>query len=216
MGCGMRDFNRDWALRLAEAGIAIFPCGADKKALIKWREFSSSDPEAVAQWWHQHPGALPGIDLAKADLLVLDGDRHGGPDGRTALRDLLQQQADFDWHQAPTALTPGDGVHCYFSQNGHELGNARGGLPPGVDVRGYGGYVIAPYAVLPDGRCYRAAPGAIDLIKAFKDGSIPHVPPAIVALIEARKRESRQQPPNSGAAGVREQAYAQAAVEGAM
>jgi hypothetical protein len=55
-----RDINRDWALRLAEAGIAVFPCGADKKPLIKWREFSSSDPEAVAMWWSQHPNALPG------------------------------------------------------------------------------------------------------------------------------------------------------------
>jgi hypothetical protein len=46
-----RDFNRDWAMRMAEAGLAIFPCGDDKKPLIKWREFSSSDTEAVAQWW---------------------------------------------------------------------------------------------------------------------------------------------------------------------
>jgi Bifunctional DNA primase/polymerase, N-terminal len=86
-----RDFNRDWALRLAEAGIAIFPCGPDKKALIKWRKFSSSDVDAVAQWWTQFPNALPGIDLEKSDLIVLDGDRHGGPDGRSALRNLLRQ-----------------------------------------------------------------------------------------------------------------------------
>jgi hypothetical protein len=211
-----RDFNRDWALRLAECGIAVFPCNADKQPLVKWREFSSSDTEAVAQWWHQHPGALPGIDLAKADLFVLDGDRHGGPDGRTALRDLLQQQAGFDWHQAPTALTPADGVHVYFGQNGHELGNARGNLPAGIDARGHGGYTICPYAVLADGRRYQSVSGAPDLIKAYKDGTIPHVPPGIVALIEGRKRENKQQQTNSGAAGVREKAYAQAALEGAM
>jgi hypothetical protein len=211
-----KDFNRDWALRLAEAGIAVFPCNADKQPLVKWRNFSSSDVEAVAEWWHQHPNALPGIDLEKCDLFVLDGDRHGGPDGRAALRDLLQQQAGFDWHQAPTALTPKSGVHVYFAQNGHELGNARGDLPPGVDARGCGGYVIAPYAVLPDGRCYQSAPGSVDLITAFKTGSIPHVPQGIVDLVQARKQQSEQQQPNSGAAGVREQAYAQAALEGAM
>jgi hypothetical protein len=38
----------------------------------------------VAMWWLQYPNALPGIDLEKCDLVVLDGDRHGGPDGRAA------------------------------------------------------------------------------------------------------------------------------------
>ena len=150
-----RDFNRDWALRLAEAGMAVFPCGPDKKPLIKWRTLSSSDPEAVAQMWSAHPGALPAIDLAKCDLFVLDGDRHGGPDGRSALRSLLKQHG-FKQSTAPTALTPGDGVHVYFGQNGHELTNARGDLPPGVDARGWGGYVVAPYAVLADGRRYKS------------------------------------------------------------
>src|SRR5262245_5055487 len=121
----VRDFNRDWALRLAEAGIAVFPCNEKKKPLIdKWREFSSSDPEAVTQGWHQYPGALPAIDLAKIDAIVLDGDRHGGPDGRAALRSLLQR-VGFNRSMAPAALTPADGVHVYFGQNGHELGNAR-------------------------------------------------------------------------------------------
>jgi hypothetical protein len=111
-----RDFNRDWALRLAEAGIAVFPCGPDKKPLIKWRTLSSSDPDAAALWWHQHPGALPAIDLEKCDLFVLDGDRHGGPDGRAELRGLLQRQRGFSWRAAPAAITPGDGAHIYFGQ----------------------------------------------------------------------------------------------------
>jgi Bifunctional DNA primase/polymerase, N-terminal len=212
----MRDFNRDWAIRLAEAGIAVFPCGADKRPLVEWRAFSSSDVDAVAQWWRQHPGALPAIDLEKCDLFVLDGDRHGGPDGRMALRELLLQQPGFDWHTAPTALTPGDGTHVYFGQNGHELGNGRGSLPDGIDARGCGGYVICPYAVLPDGRRYHAVAGTPDLISTYKTGTIPHIPPGIVALIQGQHREREQSQPNTGPAGVREQAYAQAALEGVM
>jgi Bifunctional DNA primase/polymerase, N-terminal len=212
----MRDHNRDWALRLAEAGIAIFPCGADKKPLIKWREFSSSDPEAIAQWWRQFPGALPAIDLEKCDLFVLDGDRHGGPDGRAALGKLLRQQIGFDWHTAPSAFTPGDGAHVYFLQNGHELGNGRGQLPDGVDARGCGGYVIAPYATLSDGRCYRTVAGTPDLISAFKAGTIPHVPQGIVDLIHANDSTPDQEQNFSSVAGAREQAYAQTALEGCM
>ena len=187
-----RDLNRDWALRLAEAGIAVFPCGPDKKPLIKWRTLSSSDPDAVALWWHQHFGALPAIDLEKCDLFVLDGDRHGGPDGRAELRGLLRRQQGFNWRAAPAAITPGDGAHVYFRQNGHELGNARGSLPAGIDARGCGGYVIAPYAVLPDGRRYRTVPGAPDLIAAFKAGTIPHVPQGIVDLIHPPRHENQQ------------------------
>src|SRR5262245_12224378 len=96
-----RDFNKDWALRLAEAGLEIFPCGPDKKPLIQWRTFSSCDPDVVAQWWREFPSALPAIDLEKAELLVLDGDRHGGPDGRAALPLVLGWYAvrkRYEWH----------------------------------------------------------------------------------------------------------------------
>ena len=116
--------NRDVALRLAEAGIAVFPCGPDKKPLIKWRGLSSNDTDAVLQWWTQYPDALPGIDLEKAELIILDGDRHGGPDGRAALRELLKQQPDYDAAATPRCLTPNDGAHVYFNQNGHELTNS--------------------------------------------------------------------------------------------
>src|SRR3954471_5395088 len=105
-----RDFNRDWALRLAESGLSVFPCGADKKPLVAWRSLSSCDPDAVALWWAQHPHSLPGIDLEKAGLIVLDGDRHqAGMDGVAALRALLKKQPDFDSKTTPSALTPGDG-----------------------------------------------------------------------------------------------------------
>jgi hypothetical protein len=212
-----RDMNRDWALRLAEAGLATFPCGPDKKPLVKWRAFSSSDVDAVAQWWSEFPNALPGIDLEKCELLVLDGDRHGGPDGRAALRKLLQEQPDYDATATPRALTPGDGAHVYFNQNGRELGNARGDLPEGIDVRGAGGYVICPYGVLPDGRRYRAIRGAPDLIAAYQAGSIPPIPEAVVALLETRKQKDKPEAPEpSGPAkpGIREKSYALAALEG--
>jgi hypothetical protein len=208
-----RDVNRDWALRLAEAGIAVLPCGPDKKPLIKWRKLSSSDPKAVAAWWSQHPNALPGIDLKKCDLVVLDGDRHGGPDGRAALRELLQAQSDYNAPATPRAFTPGDGAHVYFHRNGHELTNARGSLPPGIDVRGAGGYVVAPYAVLPDGRRYRAVPKTPDLISTYKAGAMPPIPEGIAALL-ARKNSKPTESTDSSKPGIRERSYALAALDG--
>jgi hypothetical protein len=215
------DHNRDWALRLAEAGIAVFPCGPDKKPLVKWREASTTNAQAIAALWTQYPAALPGIDLAKCGLLVLDGDRHGGPDGRTALKRLLRaQRGEYDGHVTPGAITPGDGAHVYFEQNGHAFGNSRGDLPAGIDVRGVGGYVICPYAVLPDGRRYETVRGMADLIGAFTSGAVPPIPSGIARLLEKPQPE---QPRASGASngtgdgasnGSREAAYAAAALDG--
>jgi Bifunctional DNA primase/polymerase, N-terminal len=209
--------NRDCAITLARAGIAVFPCGADKKPLGKWRDISSCDARVVAELWEAHPEALPGIDLAKADLVVLDGDRHGGPDGRKALRDVLLSQDDFDGHAAPTVFTPGGGVHVYFRQNGATtLTNARGNLPKGVDVRGAGGLVICPCAKLPDGRCYRPVPGTADLISAYQAGTIPPVPQGIVELIQAPKLKVEQSEQGARNGGTRERAYAEAALDGCV
>jgi hypothetical protein len=57
---------------------------------------------------------LPGIDLEKCDLVVLDGDRHGGPDGRAVLRELLQAQPDYDAPATPRAFTAGRQRACLF------------------------------------------------------------------------------------------------------
>jgi hypothetical protein len=85
-------------------------------------------------------------------------------------------------------------------------------------VRGTGGYVIAPYAVLPDGRRYRAVPNTPDLISAYQAGTIPPVPEGIVALIEARKKPNgkpqESESDETGKAGIREKAYALTALDG--
>src|SRR4051794_23738518 len=101
-----RDFNRDFALRHAEAGLAVFPCGSDKKPLVAWREASTTSTQDIAKMWARHPGALPAIDLAKAGLVVLDGDRHGGPDGVAALHALLESNS-LDRLRCPVIHTPG-------------------------------------------------------------------------------------------------------------
>jgi hypothetical protein len=211
-----QDLNRDRALALAQADIAVFPCSPDKKPLVKWRNVGSCDVQVVADLWSAHPGALPGIDLGKADLVVLDGDRHGGPDGRLALRQLLLSQNGFDGRAAPTVFTPGNGVHVYFRQNGRTLTNTRGNLPEGIDVRGAGGFVICPHATLPDGRCYRPVPGTADLITAHQAGTIPQVPPGIVALITANKLRPEQPQHVANDPSIRERAYAQAALDGCV
>ncbi len=84
----------------------------------------------------------------------------------------------------------GKGSHLYFlAPEGVRLGNSAGALPKGIDVRGAGGYVVAPGSIHPDtGRQYAweagCAPWEIDFAP---------LPESVVALIKGPKvRPSRE------------------------
>ena len=201
------------ALDLARAGFRVFPCGPDKQPLCKWRIESTCDAERVAALFAN--GALPAIDLAGAGLIVIDADRHGGPDGVAAFEALLA--AHGLPAGAPFVDTAGRGRHFIFRNDPvNPLGNARGALPKGVDVRGDGGYIIAPDATLPDGRGWRLAEGSPSLADAFTDGAIPALPQWILDLIQARPDHaltpSTARASFSSDAGPRERAFAEKAL----
>jgi hypothetical protein len=65
------------------------------------------------------------------------------------------------------------------------LGSVRGSLPAGIDVKGDGGYVLAPGAVRNDGTFYDTVAGWPDLVEAFIAGTIPELPDWLIGLIEA-------------------------------
>jgi Bifunctional DNA primase/polymerase, N-terminal len=150
------------ALKLAAAGIPIFPAlisrntttgGLDKvPAISGWRTNASTDTNQIEIWWQQFPNAVPAIELGRAGLVVIDLDRHaGGPDGVMAFRKLCQENGPLP--PMPMVRTPSNGLHLYFRQpsEGAPLGNGRGTLPAGIDVRGAGGWVVAPGATCPFG-----------------------------------------------------------------
>jgi hypothetical protein len=124
---------------------------------VFWRSASTSDRVKVTGWWRKWPDAAVGLDLSKSGLLVIDADRHGADhDGVAAIAELMHEHG-FDPNPVPTVATPNQGTHFYFRQpDGDPLGNGRGSLPAGIDVRGAGGYVIAPGTVMEDGRAYEA------------------------------------------------------------
>ena len=87
--------------------------------------------------------------------------------------------------------TPNGGLHVYFRQpNGEALGNGRGSLPPGIDVRGAGGFVVGPGARLPDGRGWTAVAGRAPIHDA------PPLPQWIEAMLRPPQREEAREPNN--------------------
>ena len=152
--------NLTAALGLAAAGISVFPAGSDKRPLlVGWQEKASTEEEQIRQWWDSYPAALPAIVVGLAGLVVIDCDRHpGGSDGIKAFNRLLSANGG-NLADVPMTKTARGGAHLFFRQPpGEPLGNGRGELPDGIDVRGVGGFVIAPGAES-DGKRWQSANG---------------------------------------------------------
>ncbi|MFA0888143.1 MAG: phage/plasmid primase, P4 family [Synergistales bacterium] len=98
------------------------------------------DESIINDWWRACPQANIGIATGKdSHLLVIDVD---GPEGEKALKTL--QEAHGDLPSTLQAKT-GKGFHLYFQlPEGIEISCSAGKLGTHIDVRGEGGYVVAP------------------------------------------------------------------------
>jgi Bifunctional DNA primase/polymerase, N-terminal len=214
------------ALDLAAAGVPVFPAGPDKRPLlVGWQEKASTEPEQIRKWWLDHPVALPAIPVGRVGLIVIDCDRHpGGNDGIKAFNRLVSANGG-KLVNTPMTKTARGGAHLFFKQaKGKALGNGRGELPDGIDVRGVGGFVIAPGAVLPDGKQWQSVNGRPLLAEAFKGGTIPELPQWLADIIRpnlqpngnATDEYARNFAKRGANSSSRGEAYAATAVDGAV
>lgn len=104
---------------------------------------ASCDPRRVRPWWRAQPGANVGLRTGVAfDVVDIDD---------PAAWDLLEEVAGGPI-KAGMAVITARGWHLYFAPAG--LG-CRTAILPGVDIRGTGGYVVAPPSLHPSGARYR-------------------------------------------------------------
>jgi hypothetical protein len=228
------DRNRLIALRIAQAGLRIFPCkvASRRPCINDWAAAASSDPAQIETWWKQWPGALPALPMKPNDLIAIDCDQNHTP-GQNGTEAFEKLFSDLPPH--PVINTPRGGQHHFFRQRENEkLGNRRGRLPAAIDVRGFqpdndGGYVIAPGAilpknytypdgqVLPEGAQYHLADGSPSFVNSFLNKEIPILPDCLADLLREPVYEKPQQPPQQqrAAPGYREQRYAEVALSNA-
>ena len=111
---------------------------------------ASKDPMQVCDWWARWPSANIGIATGKAsNLVVVDIDpRHGGD------KSWQEWVARNPIPKTLSVATGGNGKHLYFSAPGDKIKN-RAGILPGVDIRGEGGYVVAPGSIHQSGNEYQ-------------------------------------------------------------
>lgn len=184
--------NHKVALDLAQAGMFVLPCNpANKRALIEsWPDKASDNLDDINDWWTKYPEAAPAIACGKSNIVVLDLDRHSDDaDGVAAFKKLVEQNGSIDG--VPVTKTPNDGFHIYFSQpvNGSRLNNSRGDLDKGIDVRGEGGYVIAPDARISNDRGYIPVSGTPKLREITSNGGLKQIPKWLVSLIRPERNQ---------------------------
>lgn len=136
--------SRGWSI------IPIRP--RDKRPLIRWEDFQHRHPdEAEARAWIlEWPECGIGIVTgAISGLVVIDVDAGHGGNGSL-------EQLEREHGRLPTTVecrTGGGGRHLYFAHPGGLIRN-KVGLAPGVDLRGDGGYVVAPPSLHASGLRY--------------------------------------------------------------
>lgn len=132
-------------------GFSVIPIQArEKKPLIAWESYQTqrSTEEEIRAWWAKWPEANVGIVTgAVSGLVVIDLD---SMEAKDKLKELLPY---YDLTTVPRSRT-GKGWQLFFKHPGVPIPN-RAGVIPGLDVRGDGGYVVAPPSIHPNGKAYK-------------------------------------------------------------
>jgi hypothetical protein len=103
---------------------------------------ATTDETTIRRWWAEAQG-LANVGIAtgqNSGLVVVDVDAKSG--GIMTISRL--ENAHGKLPRTPTAETGGGGRHYYFRYPDGECISNRAGILPGIDVRGDGGYVVAP------------------------------------------------------------------------
>ena len=187
------------AIRQAEAGIPIFPAKifrrddserwSKKPFITGWQNKATTHKEIIRGWWSQFPDAVPAISLADVSLVAIDVDQHESADGISAFTALIDGH---DLPVGPVTHTASGGLHYIFRQpeTGERLGNGKGELPRGVDVRGDGGFIVAAGAVRSDGLTYSSDENAPEFAEAYSRDQIPVLPKFLEEVIRAGRTQT--------------------------
>ena len=160
---------------------------------------ASCDPSVITGWWRAAPAANVGLRTGVGvDVVDLDG-----PEGRAALETRCPEL-----FAAGAAVATGRGLHLYFAASGLA---SRAGVLPGVDVRGTGGYVVAPPSAHPGGQRYRFVDPATGATLAQLPDVLRPVPASFLDLARPDRPDVPTRTPVALRAGI--EAYALRALD---
>lgn len=132
----------EYATKYLKLGFSIIPVRSDKKPLLKWEDYQKSKPtqEEVTAWANKYKDLNIGIVTgAISGIVVVDVEAGGST---TNLPNTVISQ------------TGGGGYHFFYKHPQIPVKNAVR-IREKTDVRGDGGYVIAPSSLHKSGNTYK-------------------------------------------------------------
>lgn len=141
---GETDFTADAAIDLVLAmACCVFPVRRDKTPMVTdWPHRASNNPVEIERMFGDSRIDKVGIAIVTgkgSNLAVIDIDTGPGKDGRLWLSNL-----DRELPSTVMSETPSEGRHLFFRFPNFDLRNSASLIAPGVDIRGEGGYIVAP------------------------------------------------------------------------
>ena len=186
-----------WALFYQSLGWSVVPVRpGEKMPAVQWAAYQAAPAsrEQIEGWW-EGPFRGYGVGLiqgAAAGTLVIDIDDHEleGRNGSEALSELERRHGPLP--ETAEAITGSGGRHLFFRHPGGDtrIRTAKDVAGKGIDVRGDGGFVVAPPSLHASGRHYAwevdhhppdvmpaVAPGwLIDIVRDPAPGAAPRQP----------------------------------------
>jgi hypothetical protein len=163
----------------------VIPVKGDKSPLTKHGlKDATVDHEQIHRWWSNLEQEVAGVAIvtgAPSGLIVLDIDTHHG--GEEPLSILEREHGKLP--ETVEAGTGGGGRHLYFKRPGHAVPNSAGRLGRGLDVRGDGGYVVAPPSLHPSHKRY-------EWLRSPDECDPADIPSWLLQLMQSRPRQTAE------------------------
>lgn len=142
---------------------------------------ATTDAATIQMWWNKWPDANIGIATGSVSgVAVFDVDpRHNGLE---SLQHLEEQHGSLP--TGPLVQSGGDGYHYYFLAPDFKVRNTVG-IADGIDVRGDGGYIVAPPSRHASGKTYRFTEGG-----GLDDASFPPLPEWLTVFLVTPQRKN--------------------------
>jgi len=154
---------KEWALKYAQMGLAVLPVkpprlggeSPGKRSYIsEWQHKATTDREQIEEWWTKWPDANIGIATGtKSGGLVvidLDVDEEKGKNGCEFFKKWEAENGALP--ETAQTITGRGGTHLLYRDSATQRN--KQGLYNGVDIRGDGGYFLAPPSLHKNGNTY--------------------------------------------------------------